>query len=97
MANDNLVIANFNKQGDITGSVSSSAGGAQIPIKAGPQSFIQVSNAAVNGSLPWTVSMHASGTVANLTVSKLPAIAAFGEFHPSGAFNFGYLTSVIYP
>jgi hypothetical protein len=95
MANENLLIANF-YNGEIKGNVSSSAGGVQIPVTVGPQSFIQVTDAAVSGPLPWTVAVHGGG---GLSVTKLPAIAAYGAFPPSGTPGpvLGYLTSVIYP
>jgi hypothetical protein len=98
MANEVLLIANFNAY-EITGSVSSSAGGAQIPVKAGPKSFVQVTMEAVSAPLPWTVAMRGEGTVSDLPVTKLPAIAGFGAFSPSGAPGptYGYLTSLIYP
>ena len=99
MANDNLLIANFYGY-EFEGSVSPSAGGVQIPVKVGPKSFIQVSKEAVSGELPWKVEMSAKmGTASNLPVDKLPAIAGFGAFTPSGAPgpSYGFLTSVIYP
>jgi hypothetical protein len=95
MANEQLLIANFNTF-PIKGQVSSNAGGPKIPVTAGPQSFILVTDAAVTGPLPWTVDVQ-SETPAHLPVTKLPAIAAFGVFPPSGAQGYGYLTSVVYP
>jgi len=93
MADDNLLIANF-YNAQLNGSVSSNAGGVQINWKAGPQSFIQVSKEAVSGELPWTVTVEG---VNALTISKLPGIAGFGAFAPSGIPpGLGYLTSILY-
>ena len=91
MANGNLLIENFN-QNPIEKSIKSSTG---ITIKAtvGPQSFVSVTEAQV-GQLPWTVE---SPGFKPLNVDKLPAVVAYGQFKPSGAFPLGYLTAVIYP
>ena len=92
MANDALLIANFYKT-QLKGSVSSSSGGVQLPVNAGPESFVRVTTEAV-GSLPWTLTM-AHETSSTVTISKLPAIAAFSP--PTGEPAKGYLTSVVYP
>ena len=71
MANENLLIENFN-QNPIEKSIKSSTG-ITIQATVGPPGFKP------------------------LNVDKLPAVVAYGQFKPSGAFPLGYLTAVIYP
>ena len=92
MADENLLIANFNTSGELNLSVGNA--NTQITKIIGPQSFVPVTEAQV-GPLPWTVTPPKP--FKSQDVNSLPAIVAYGQFKPSGAFGLGYLTAVIYP
>ena len=88
-----LLIANFDK-GPVERFVKSTSG-VTVQVQIGPQTLREATDAQVGGPLPWSIGPSANYPGA-LPINSLPAIAAYGHFPPSGAFNYGYLTGVIY-
>jgi hypothetical protein len=82
-----LLITNLWNDRTIEAKVSPSGGGVKADVTVGPQSFVEVSTALVNGPFPWSVFLVGGG---NSSVTKLPAIVCYGIV-PNN------LTSVLYP